>query len=60
MDALAAGIITIFNGLHAVFGHVLSPIALTVCILGASMAWLAAVDVEELNRRGTKPRVGRH
>jgi hypothetical protein len=60
MDALSAGIITIFNGIHAAFNHVLSPIALTICILGATMAWLAAVDVEELNRRGTKPRVGRH
>jgi hypothetical protein len=60
MDALAAGLTTIFNGIRTVVDGALSPIALTVLVLGASMAWLSAVDVEELNRRGTKPRVGRH
>jgi hypothetical protein len=60
MDTLGAGLITIFNGLHAAVSHVMSPVVLAICVLGASLAWLAAVDLEELNHRGTKPRVGRH
>jgi hypothetical protein len=60
MDTLGAGIITIFNGLHAAVSHVVSPLTIAIGLLAASLAWLAAVDLEELNHRGAKPRVGRH
>jgi hypothetical protein len=60
MDALAAGLTTIFNGVRTVVDGSLSPVTIAVLVLGAAMAWLGAVDIEELNRRGTKPRVGRH
>lgn len=60
MDALAAGITTIVNGIRTAIDGVVSPTALAVIVLASAMAWLCAVDIEELNKRGTKPRVGRH
>jgi hypothetical protein len=60
MDALASGLITLLNGARAMALATLSPVAMAVIICAVSMAWLAMVEVELLNRQGTKPRVGRH
>jgi hypothetical protein len=60
MDALTSGLITLLNGLRSMFDVAVSPVALAVLICAFSLGWLGLVEVELLNRQGTKPRIGRH
>lgn len=60
MDVLGSGLITMFNGFVALLGTLASPMALAVVVVVASLVWLALIEIEELNRQGTKPDVGRH
>jgi hypothetical protein len=60
LDALSNGLIATFNGLWAMTGGLISlRVALGVAIVG-SLAWLAAIEIEELDREGTRPGVRRH
>lgn len=60
MDALASGLTTMANGLFELFGHLLSPVALALVVVCAGFAWLTAVELEELDREGTKPTIAIH
>ena len=60
MDALGSGLVTLVNGLLAVLGALGNPVSLALVAIGASLAWLALVRIEELDRQGTKPTVTRH
>ena len=60
MDALGTGLILIANGLLQMLGRVADPITLIGLVLAVSLFWLAGIEIEELNRQGTKPEVGRH
>lgn len=60
MEALSAGLVTVANGLIAVLGQVTSPFAVAVGLLAAAFSWLAVVELEDLDRQGTKPETPRH
>lgn len=58
-ELLAAGAITILNGAWTAVTAVVHPITLAVLVLGASFAWLALLEADELDRQGTKPEIAR-
>jgi len=60
MNVLANGLTTLFNGLFYLIGSLVSPVMLAVLVAGASLSWLALLECDDLDRRGTKPLVGTH
>lgn len=60
MEHLASGIITLLNGLWFALGAFASPLAIAGVLAAASLAWLARMEVDELDRQGVKPLVDRH
>ena len=60
MDTFAAGLSTIANGVFHVAGAANSPVAVAFAIAGMSLAWLALIEVHEMDRMGVKPDVVRH
>lgn len=54
------GLILIANGLLKMAGSLADPLTLIGVVAAVSLWWLAGIEVEELNRQGTKPQVGRH
>lgn len=60
MDAVANGLVTLFNGLVGVLDAVASPWTFAIGAIAASLAWLAVIEIEELDRQAAKPEVGRH
>lgn len=56
---LAAGLITIVNGAWSIVDTLVHPLTFVLLILGASFAWLALLEKDELARQGTKPEIGR-
>jgi hypothetical protein len=60
MDALAYGLVTLLNGVRDAVNAVVHPVALAFIVCAVALAWLAMVEVDLLNRQGTKPRIGRH
>lgn len=60
MDSVAAGLSTIANGFLSALGALGSPVAIALGLCAASLAWLALVEIHEMDRLGAKPSVGRH
>jgi len=60
MNILSNGLTTIFNGIWATLHALVSPLTIAVVLAGASLAWLALLECDELDRKGTKPIIGRH
>lgn len=60
MDAISAGLVTLANGALSAFAAAASPVTVAVALCALSLAWLAAIRLEELDRQGTKPTVARH
>jgi hypothetical protein len=60
MDALAAGFYTIANGVLSIVRTLGSPVGVALILCAVSLAWLALVEIHELDRLGTKPHVTRH
>lgn len=60
MEILVAGFTVIANGLLTVARAVLSPVAALVLIMAAGLAWMAVIEIEELNRRSSKPTTPLH
>ena len=60
MNVLSNGLTTLFNGLFYLVGSLGSPIVLAVVVAGVSLAWLALLECDDVDRRGTKPIVGTH
>lgn len=60
MTSLSTGFIALFNGLLDLLHALGSPLTLATVVSVASVLWLAGVEVEELDRQGVKPDVGRH
>jgi hypothetical protein len=60
MQILSDGLITMLNGVYASVALVISPVALFILVSAGSLAWLCRLEVAELDRRGSKPEVGRH
>lgn len=60
MEALGAGIALVANGALSLVSQVASFNVVVGVIAAASLMWLATMEVDELNRLGAKPDVGRH
>ena len=60
MNTLANGLLTIINGLFNIIHLAISPFTIAAVFLGISLFWLMLLEVDELDRQGTKPEVGRH
>jgi hypothetical protein len=60
MNALGTGLILMANGLLTMLHHLADKVTLVSVLSVLSLWWLATIEIEELNRQGTKPDVGRH
>lgn len=60
MDILSSGLIVIVNGLLTMLGALASPLTIAGAAGAGALVWLALIEVDELNRQGIKPLVGRH
>jgi hypothetical protein len=60
MDVLSDGLISLFNGFYLVLRTAVSPVAMFLIISAGSLAWLARLEVASLDRKASKPEVGRH
>lgn len=60
LDALANVLVTLANGVMSLLSAAISPVLLGIVVGIACLAWLAGIEIEELDRAGTKPMVGRH
>ena len=60
MNSLINAFVAFANGLYNLTHHLASPGTAAVVIIAASLAWLACIEIDELNRRGTKPTVETH
>jgi hypothetical protein len=60
MELLGDGLVTMLNGLGRLFSMVLSPLTVIVALLAISLIWLSLIEIDELNRQGSKPDVQRH
>ena len=60
METLGNGVITMANGALTILGMAASPVAIALVALAGGLAWMALIEVEELDRQGTKPEVGLH
>lgn len=59
MNALTNGLVTVFNGLQTLFDGLLTPVAAMSIFIGAAFVWIALIELDELNRQGTKPEIER-
>jgi hypothetical protein len=59
MQELSNGFITLYNGAVALVSGLVSPVVLLAALVGASFLWLGLIELDELNRQGTKPEVER-
>lgn len=60
MDELASGIITLLNGIWMALTSLASPLVLAGVAMAAGLLWLALIEVDDLDRQGSKPVVERH
>jgi hypothetical protein len=60
MDVLSDGLVSLFNGLYLVVMTAISPVALFLIVSASCLAWLARLEIASLDRRASKPEVGRH
>lgn len=59
METLANGFVTLTNGMLTLLSGVVTPVGLMTGIVAASWVWIALVELDELNRQGSKPEIGR-
>jgi hypothetical protein len=60
MTAVGTGLVLIVNGALEIARQFTSLTTIVVLVAGASLWWLATMEIEELNRQGVKPDVARH
>ena len=60
METLGNGITTIVNGAWTLADRVASPLTLVLLLLAAGFAWFVLLEIDELDRQGTKPEVRTH
>lgn len=60
IDAMSAGAVSVVNGVWALLTLFSSPTAVALTVAAASCAWLARVEIAEMDRMAAKPDVGRH
>lgn len=60
MSDLANSLITLANGGYNLLVSLANPLVWVSLAMAAGFGWLALVEVDEVNRQGAKPVVGRH
>lgn len=60
MTTFVDGLIALLNGLLTLLGHVLNLTTGAAIVLAVGLGWLALLEIDRLNRQGTKPVIGRH
>lgn len=60
MEILGAGLITLLNGTLELLLRAASPVTIIVAVLGVSLGWLCLIELDELDRQGSKPEIGQH
>lgn len=53
------GIVTFLNGIFEVVSKVVSPTGIVLILLSSSLFWFFLLEVDEMNRIGSKPDVER-
>jgi hypothetical protein len=59
MDVLANGLFTVLNGVYTMLDAALGPAFIMSALVGLSFLWIALIELDELNRQGRKPEIGR-
>jgi hypothetical protein len=60
MRIFSNSLITLTNGAFDFITRLFSPVSIILILLVISLAWMALLEMDEMNRQGTKPEVGRH
>lgn len=60
MSDLGNSLFTLLNGAANILTALAHPLVWVVLTMAAGFAWLALVELDDVNRRGTKPFIGRH
>ena len=60
MDQISNGITTLVNGFGQMLNTATDPLTVAFAVIAATFAWLARIEIDEYDRQGTKPEVGRH
>ncbi|MFM7088858.1 MAG: hypothetical protein ACKOW9_05015 [Candidatus Paceibacterota bacterium] len=60
MDVFSFGLTTILNGVITLIINLASPLVIVTVLLFISFLWLCLIELDEVDRQGTKPEVMRH
>ena len=60
MEKLGDGLVTLLNGLLGMVDALFSPLSFVILLLAVSIVWLCLVEIDEMDRQGSKPEVPRH
>jgi hypothetical protein len=60
MTIFSNSLITLTNGAFDFITRLFSPVSIILILLVISLSWMALLEMDEMNRQGTKPDVGRH
>lgn len=60
MSTFGQGLVILVNGVVDIVGRVLSPVAFCAVVVIAGFAWMARLEVDDMNRDAAKPEIGMH
>jgi hypothetical protein len=60
MIDLGNSIVSLVNGLYSILNIIISPNVILAFILFVSLIWVFLIEIDELDRQGTRPEIGRH
>lgn len=60
MEALAAGFTIFVNGATTLLGALFSTTAIVFLVMALGLAWMAFIEIEEMNRQSSKPTTPLH
>jgi len=60
MEAITAGLVVILNGVFTLLGTLFTPVVGIAVLTLLGLGWLAIIEIEELNKRSSKPTTPLH
>lgn len=60
LERIGYGLVTLANGVTGLASVLASPLTFGIVIGSLCLGWLALCEIEEMDRQGAKPEVGRH
>ena len=60
MGDLTNGIITMANGAMTAASSAFNPVAIIGVLMILGLAWICLIELDAVDRQGSKPEVGRH